>query len=177
MFLIRHALPAMGMLPSSPIIEEGRSLHTWEIGGMLENVSNDVIMSHKLGHCDLFSYISLIKVIYNSHNQFYIFLFFVVPKKSIFLKISGFHMFLQNMVFFRFSYRAQTGTRYFFLSNNYSYHTCWYVEIKLLVPGALIVKYPFKVFKMHQFRQKCSRCPSFTLQCTPMMQNLTFAWT
>ena len=63
-------------------------------------------MSHKLGYSDLFSYIYLIKDLYNSHNQIYIFLFFVVPKKSVLLKISGFHMFLQSTVFFRISYRA-----------------------------------------------------------------------
>ena len=39
--------------------------------------------------------------LYNSHNQFYIFLFFVVAKNSVLLKITGFHMFLQNTVFFR----------------------------------------------------------------------------
>ena len=59
-------------------------------------------MLHKLGHCDLFSYISLINFLHNSHNQFYIFLFFVVPKNSILLKISGFHMFLQSKVFYVF---------------------------------------------------------------------------
>ena len=59
-------------------------------------------MSHKLGHCDLFSYISLIKVLYSCHNQFPIFMFFVVPKNSILLKINGFHMFIQNKVLFVF---------------------------------------------------------------------------
>ena len=60
------------------------------------NISNYVIVSHKLGHNDLFSYKSLIKVLYNSHGQFHIFLYFVVPNNSILLEISGFHMFLQN---------------------------------------------------------------------------------
>ena len=59
-------------------------------------------MSHELDYGDLFSYTALIKDLYNNHNQFYIFLFFVVSKNSVLLKISGFHMFLQNMVFFRF---------------------------------------------------------------------------
>ena len=124
MLAIHQALPAEGILPSSPIIEEGRSLHTWEIGGTWENVLNDVIVSHKLGHCDLFSYMTLIKVLFNNHKQFYMLLFFVVPKNSILLKISRFHMFLKSKAFFRFSYRAQPGTRYFFLSNNLSYHAC-----------------------------------------------------
>ena len=66
------------------------------------NISNYVIVSHKLGHCDLFSYKYLIKVLYNSHDQFYIFLYFVVPNYSILLEISGFHTFLQNGIFFSF---------------------------------------------------------------------------
>ena len=81
-------------------IEEGRSVHAWEIGGTWENVLNDVIVSHKLGHCDLYSYITLIKVVYTNYDQFYIFLFFVLPKSSILLKISRFHMFLLNKGFF-----------------------------------------------------------------------------
>ena len=58
------------------------------------NISNYVIVSHKFGHCDLFSYKSLIKFLYISHDQFYIFLYFVVPNNSILLEISGFHMIL-----------------------------------------------------------------------------------
>ena len=88
------------------------------------NISNYVIVSHKLGHCDLFSYKSLIKFLYNRYDQFYIFLYFVVPNNSILLEISGFYMFLQNEILFRFSYRAQPGTIYFFLLNNLSYHPC-----------------------------------------------------
>ena len=120
---------------TSQNIEEGRSLHTWEIGDTRENVLNDVIVLHKLGHCDLFSYLSLMNVLYNTHNQFYIFLFFVIPNDSILLKISGFHMVPPNKVFFFFSYRAQRGTRYLFLSNHLCYHPCQYAEIKLLVSG------------------------------------------
>ena len=101
MLVIHRTLPAEGILPSSPNIEERKSLHTWEIDDTRENILNDVIVLHKFGHCDLFSYMSLIDVLYNSHNQFYIFLFFVEPKNSILLKISGFHMVLQNKVFFR----------------------------------------------------------------------------
>ena len=58
------------------------------------NALHDVIVSHKLGHCDLFSYESLIKVLYNSDDQFYISVYFVVPNYSILLEINGFHMFL-----------------------------------------------------------------------------------
>ena len=46
--------------------------------------------------------------LYNSHNHFCISLFFVVPKNTVLLKISVFHTFLRNTVFFRFSYRAQS---------------------------------------------------------------------
>ena len=81
-------------------------------------------MSHKSGYVTCFYYTSLIKDLYNSHNQLYIFLFFVVPKNSVLPKISGFHMFLKKPVFFRFSYGAQPGTRYFFLSNNVGCQTC-----------------------------------------------------
>ena len=69
MLVIQHTLPAEGILPSSPNIEDGRSLHTWEIGDTRENVLNDVIVLHKLGHCDLFYYISLTNVLHNIHNQ------------------------------------------------------------------------------------------------------------
>ena len=66
----------------------------------VKNVTNDVIMSNKSSYRDLFSYISLLKDLCNSHNQLYIFLFFVVPKNSVFPKISGFHMFLKKRYFF-----------------------------------------------------------------------------
>ena len=62
--------------------------------------------------------------LYHSHDQFYKFLYFVVPNNSILLEISGFHMSLKNKVFIRFAYRAQPGTSYFFLFNNFSYHPC-----------------------------------------------------
>ena len=88
------------------------------------NTSNYVIVSHKLCHCDLFSYKSVIKALYNSHDQLYIVLYFVVPNNLVLLEISGFHMFLQNKIYFRLSYRAQPGTSYFFLFNNLSYHPC-----------------------------------------------------
>ena len=88
------------------------------------NVLNYVIVSHRLGHCDLFSYKSFIKVLYNSRDQVYIFLYSVVPHNSIMLEINSFHMFLQNKIFFRFSYRAQPGISYFFLFSNLSYHPC-----------------------------------------------------
>ena len=90
------------------------------------NESNYIIVSHKLGHSGLFYYKSLIKVLYNSHDQFYIFLYIVVLNNSIFLEICGFYMFLQNKIFFRFSYtcRAQPGTSSFFLFNNLSDHPC-----------------------------------------------------
>ena len=58
-------------------------------------------MSHKLGHCDLFSYKSLVMVPYNNHDEFYIILFFEVLKNSILIKVSSFHTFLPNKVFFR----------------------------------------------------------------------------
>ena len=115
MLSVHPALPAERTLLSC---EEGRLLHNWEIGGTRESVLNGVKVSHKFGHCDLFSYMTLTKVLYNNQKQFYTFLFFVVPKNSILLKIGRFHMLLQNKVFFRFSYRAHPGTRYFFPSNN-----------------------------------------------------------
>ena len=83
-----------------------------------ENVLYDLIVSYELGHCDLFSYKSLIKVIYNDPGQFYIFLLFAVPNISILLEINDFYMFSKIKYIFRFSYRAQAGTSYFFLSNN-----------------------------------------------------------
>ena len=43
-------------------------------------------MSHELDYRDLFSYTALIKDLYNNHNQFYIFLFFVVPKILVLLE-------------------------------------------------------------------------------------------
>ena len=49
-----------------------------------------------IGSLWLVSFISLINVLYNSLNQFHIFLFFAVPKNVIFRKISGFHMSLKN---------------------------------------------------------------------------------
>ena len=122
MFVTYYALPAEWIVPSSPAVGEGRSSHTCEIGEI--NISNYVIVSHKLGHCDLVSYKSLIKASYNSHDQLYIFLYFVVPNNLILLEISGFHMFLQNEIYFRFSYRAQPGASDFFLFNNLSYHPC-----------------------------------------------------
>ena len=64
---------------------------------------NDLIVSHKLGHCNLFSDKSLKRILYNNHDQFYIILFFVVPKNSICLKLVVFTCtFLQNKVFFIF---------------------------------------------------------------------------
>ena len=73
---------------------------------------------HKLGQCDVFSYKSLTKILYNKHYQFYVFL-----KDSILIKISGIHSFLQNKVFFRFSYRGQPGTKYLSLPDILS-HPC-----------------------------------------------------
>ena len=67
-----------------------------------KKVLNDIITPQKSGDWDLFSNESLMKILYNNRNQFYIFLFFVVPKNSILLKISGFHTFLQNYVLFVF---------------------------------------------------------------------------
>ena len=68
---------------------------------MLEkNVLNDLIVAHKVGHRDIFSYRFIIPVLYNNHDQFYIFLLFAVPKISILLKISGFYMFSKNVYFF-----------------------------------------------------------------------------
>ena len=58
-----------------------------------KNVLNDLIVSHKLGHCDLFSYELAIHVVCNNNDQFYLFLLFAVPNISILLKISGFYMF------------------------------------------------------------------------------------
>ena len=109
MFVIHLALPAEGILPLSPI-------------------------SYELGHCDLFSYKTLITILYNSHDQSDIFLFFAVPKNSISFEITGFHKFLQNKVFFRFSYRAQPDIMELFLSNNLTYHPYQYAEIELLRP-------------------------------------------
>ena len=100
-----------------------------------KNVLNDLIVSHKLGHCDLFSYELAIHVLCNNNDQFYLFLLFAVPNISILLKISGFYMFSKIKYFFRFSYRAQPGTSNFFLSSNINYRSCSYAEIKLLVPG------------------------------------------
>ena len=81
-------------------------------------------MSQKLGHCDIFFYKSLIKVLYNNHEQFYILLLVVIPKNSVLFKINVIHMFHQNTEFFRFSYTAQADTSYFFLSNNLIHHPC-----------------------------------------------------
>ena len=99
------------------------------------NVLNVLIVSHKLGHCDLFSYKLVTHVLYNNHDRFHIFLLLAVLKISILLKISGFYMFPKIQYFFRFSYRTQPGTSHFFLSNNINHHACSYAEIKLLVPG------------------------------------------
>ena len=75
-----------------------------KFGVIGKNVSNDIIVSHKLGHCDLFSHRSLIKVPYNGQGQFHIFLSFVGPKNSILPKIAVFtcfskmkHVFLFHM--------------------------------------------------------------------------------
>ena len=123
MFVIYFALPAEWIVPFSPVVGEDHRILE-ELVAREINVSNDVIVSHKLGHWDLFSYKSLIKVLYNSHDQFRIFLHFVVKSNSSFLEISGFYMFLQNKLFFRWSYRAQPGTSYSFLFNNLSFQSC-----------------------------------------------------
>ena len=67
-----------------------------------KNVLNDLIVSHKLGHCNLFSYRFVLHVLYNNHDQFYIFLLFAVPKISILLKIRVFSMFSKLKYFFVF---------------------------------------------------------------------------
>ena len=84
LFVIYYALPAEWIVPFSSVVggENHRILE--ELVAREINVLNDVIVSHKLGHCDLFSYKYLINVLYNSHDQFYIFLYFVVPNNSIF---------------------------------------------------------------------------------------------
>ena len=60
---------------------------------------NDLIMSHKLSNCDLLSYKFLIKVLYNTPNEFYVLLLFAVPKISILLKICVFYMFSPKYFF------------------------------------------------------------------------------
>ena len=83
-----------------------------ENSNTVRHLNNGTDHRHSKSCCDQSSPARrTIKVLYNSHNQFYIFLLFVVPKKSILLKISGFHMFLQNTVFYCLSYIAQPGTR------------------------------------------------------------------
>ena len=64
-----------------------------------ENVLNDQIVSYKLGHCDIFSYKSLIKVLFNNPDQFYTFVMFVVPNISILLKNGDFYMFSKMVDF------------------------------------------------------------------------------
>ena len=61
----------------------------------------DLILAYKLGHCELFSYKSLIKVLYDNPDHFYIFLLFAVPNILILLKISDFYMF-SNIKYFLF---------------------------------------------------------------------------
>ena len=67
-----------------------------------ENVMNGIIISHKFGYYELFSYKFFIKVLYNNLDQFYMFLLFAVPKISILLKISGLYMFSKIKHFFVF---------------------------------------------------------------------------
>ena len=71
-----HALPAEDFSRLHKLLKKGDHWILDKLVILERNVLNDLIVSHKLGHCDLFSYKFAIHVLYNNNDQFYI--FFVV---------------------------------------------------------------------------------------------------
>ena len=62
------------------LLKKGDHWTKYKLVVLEKNLSNDLILAHKVGHCDLFSYISL----YNNHEKCCTVLFVVIPKKKQF---------------------------------------------------------------------------------------------